>query len=355
MLTETLPNMRATLPERVRIVDALRGIASLAVCLFHLTNGKADFLPPGLLKSAGSYGWLGVEVFFVISGFILPYALCRAGYRIRYFGTFLLKRVIRLDPPYVATIVLIIFFNYLAAKAPGFNGASFEISSLQVVLHAAYLNAFFGYEWLSPIFWTLAIEFQFYWLIGLLFPLAVHPRLSVRAGLFGALAVMVVLIPAGGFVFHWLPLFMMGMLAFQTQAACIGRQSFFLGLSCLAVYGSYTHGMLIAGVGAATATAIVTANFSSGVLSFLGKISYSLYLVHVVVGVKIVNLGSRYVSGMPGKLLVLMLALAASIAAAYALYLLIEAPAQRWASAIRFQSSTPGALVPATIPATQDV
>ncbi|HMV47130.1 MAG TPA: acyltransferase [Blastocatellia bacterium] len=340
--------MRAILPERVRIVDALRGIASLAVCLFHLTNGKVDFLPSGWLKSAGSYGWLGVEVFFVISGFILPYALCRASYQVRQFGTFLLKRVTRLDPPYIATIGLILFFNYLSAKTPGFKGGPFEVSTLQIVLHAAYLNAFFGYEWLSPIFWTLAIEFQFYWLIGLLFPLVVHPRLWVRAGLLGVSAAMAVLVPAGGFVFHWLPLFMIGMLAFQTQASLIGKQSFFVGLGCLITFGSYTHGVLIAVVGAATATAIVLANFNSRTLFFLGKISYSLYLIHVVVGVKIVNLGSRYVSGMPGKLLVLTFALAASIAGAYALYRLIEAPAQRWASAIKFRSPKLKALVPAT-------
>ena len=336
------------LPERVQIVDGLRGIASLAVCLFHLTNGNAGFLPSGWLKAAGSYGWLGVEVFFVISGFILPYALCRAGYQIKYFGTFLLKRVTRLDPPYVATIGLIISLNYLAASVPGFKGEPFEVSLVQVVLHAAYLNAFFGYEWLSPIFWTLAIEFQFYWLIGLLFPLVVHRQVLVRAGLFGALAAMAILVPAGGFVFHWLPLFLMGMLAFQAQAKLIGTQAFFLGLSCLVVLGGYTHGMLIACVGAVTAIAVVLTNFSSGLLSFLGKISYSLYLIHVVVGVKVVNLGSRYVSGMSGKLLVLLLALAASIAAAYVLYRLIEAPAQRWASAIKFQSPEPAVLVPAT-------
>jgi len=336
------------LPDRLRIVDALRGIASLAVCLFHLTNGKEDFLPPGFLKLAGSYGWLGVEVFFVISGFILPYALCRAEYRLRCFGMFLLKRIVRLDPPYIATIVFILFFNYLAAKAPGFNGAPFEVSPFQVALHGAYLNAFFGYEWLSPIFWTLAIEFQFYWLIGLLFPLVVHTRFSVRAALFAVLAALAFRIPSSDLVFHWLPLFMMGMLAFQAQAKLVSRQGFFLSLVVLAAYGSYVHGPLIALVGVITAGIIHLVTIRSEMLSFLGKISYSLYLIHVVIGVKIVNLGSRFVSGMPGKLLVLTMALGASIVAAYVLYRLVEAPAQRWSSALKFQSSEPKLLVPIT-------
>lgn len=342
-----VPKLRSTFPERLQTIDALRGIASLAVCLFHLTNGNVNFLPSGLLKSAGSYGWLGVEVFFVISGFILPYALCRAGYQLKYFATFLWKRIIRLDPPYIITIIFIISLNYLAAKAPGFGGAPFNVSLPQILFHAAYLNAFFGYEWLSPIFWTLAIEFQFYWLIGLLLPAVVHQRLSIRAGLFGLLAAMAFLLPQGSFVFHWLPLFMMGILAFQSQAGLIGKRSFFLWLGGLVVFGSYTLGPMIAVVGAVTALAVVLKKFGGSILLFLGKISYSLYLIHVVVGVKIVNLGSRYDSRMPGKLLVLMIALGASIMTAYALYRLVEYPAQRLASAIRFRSSEPQVLVPA--------
>lgn len=340
--------MRSTLPDRLQVIDALRGLASLSVCLFHLTNGNMDFLPPGILKSAGSYGWLGVEVFFVISGFILPYALYRSGYELRYFGAFLLKRIIRLDPPYIITILFIIGLNYLAVAAPGFRGTTFNVSLPQVVLHAAYLNAFFGYEWLSPIFWTLAVEFQYYWLIGLLFPAVVSQRLTVRAGLFGLLAVIAFLFPDSSFVFHWLTLFMMGMLSFQVQAGLVSKSSFFLWLGGLVICASYMLGPLIAAVGGATAAIIVLMNFGSNALLFLGKISYSLYLIHVVVGVKIVNLGARFAAGMPGKLLVLIVALGASIAAAYALYRWVEYPAQRWASAINFRPSEPKVLVPVT-------
>ena len=46
-------------PERLPQLDALRGVASLAVCWFHLTNGNAAFLPDGWLKNSGLYGWLG--------------------------------------------------------------------------------------------------------------------------------------------------------------------------------------------------------------------------------------------------------------------------------------------------------
>jgi peptidoglycan/LPS O-acetylase OafA/YrhL len=164
--------------KRITTIDALRGIASFAVCFYHLSYCSNICLPQGALKSVGSFGWLGVEVFFVISGFIIPYALHRAGYQLKQYGTFVLKRVVRLDPPYLATIALIIPLGYFSAMAPGFQGPPFTVSTSQVLLHLAYLNVFFGGNWLNPVFWTLAIEFQYYLLVGLLYPFISHKRLT---------------------------------------------------------------------------------------------------------------------------------------------------------------------------------
>jgi hypothetical protein len=65
---------------RIDSVHTLRGIAALSVVWFHLTNGNAAFPPNSGLKTSGSKGWLGVEVFFVLSGFIIPFALHRSDY-----------------------------------------------------------------------------------------------------------------------------------------------------------------------------------------------------------------------------------------------------------------------------------
>src|ERR1017187_46026 len=157
--------------QRLSTLDALRGLAALGVCWFHFTNGNKAFLPDGLLKSSGAYGWLGVEMFFVISGFIIPYTLQRSGYRSSDYGRFLIKRIIRLDPPYLVAILAVIALNYASAASPGFNGPHFNFSLVQVTLHLGYLNVFFGYPWLNPVFWTLAIELQYYLAVGLLFPL----------------------------------------------------------------------------------------------------------------------------------------------------------------------------------------
>jgi hypothetical protein len=54
--------------QRIETVDALRGVAALSVAWYHFTHGNLTFLRDGRLKSSGAYGWLGLEMFFVLSG-----------------------------------------------------------------------------------------------------------------------------------------------------------------------------------------------------------------------------------------------------------------------------------------------
>ena len=104
--------------DRIHVLDSLRGVASLAVCWMHLTSFKYN-TPDGpfysSLRLTGSYGWLGVEVFFVISGFVIPYSLDRAGYRLRDYPRFVAKRLVRLDPPYLAAVAAIVAYAFAYA------------------------------------------------------------------------------------------------------------------------------------------------------------------------------------------------------------------------------------------------
>ena len=60
-------------PPRLPTLDALRGVASLAVMWFHFT--LQPYLSNDAIRRSGKYGWLGVEVFFVVSGFVIPYTM----------------------------------------------------------------------------------------------------------------------------------------------------------------------------------------------------------------------------------------------------------------------------------------
>lgn len=322
--------------ERLTTIDTLRGLASLAVCIYHLTNGNSAFLPNSSVKTVGSYGWLGVEIFFVISGFIIPYALFLGKYNLKQYGTFIVKRVTRLDPPYFLAIALVLALGYAINRMPGFNGPPFSPSLAQVLLHVAYLNTFFGFDWLSPVFWTLAIEFQYYLLVGLVFPFIANTNAYIRGTALAMLGTLAVLFPQGQFVFHWLFLFLLGMLAFQRRAKLIEKNVFYALLIPATIGTWYTLGSLIAFVGVATCLAILFTDVSNRVFLFLGQISYSLYLVHVPIGMRAINLGTRFATSYPAKLLLFAFAFALSVIAAYLFYLLVEKPAQTWAANIRY-------------------
>jgi peptidoglycan/LPS O-acetylase OafA/YrhL len=327
------------MPDRKRIstLDALRGVASFAVCWFHLTNGNAEFLPEGWLKSSGTYGWAGVEVFFVISGFVIPYALHRSNYELKNYGRFVLKRVVRLDPPYLVAIAVTVALNYLSSALPGYRGEPFQLSLAQLLLHFGYINVFFGYPWLNVAFWTLAIEFQYYLLAGLLFPACASRDKRLLVPLLACAAALPFALPSPSFIFHYEFLFLLGVVTFQYKIEVWGKRTYLALLFTLGVGTFYTLGGLITAVGTVTALAIAFVEIRNKVLGFLGTISYSLYLLHGPVGGRVINLGVRYCHSTGGKIVALILATGVSIAASYLLYKLVEHPSQLWSSAIRYR------------------
>ena len=162
---------------QVAVLGPMRGLAALSVCLFHFTNGVPDFLPDGdIVKQLGSFGFLGVQVFFVISGFVIPLSMRARGYQLGDVFTFMVRRLKRLEPPYFASILLVIALHLISSSVPGFKGEAFTLTWQQALARIAYLNAVLDLGWLSPVFWALAIEFQFYLFIALLFPLLNHER-----------------------------------------------------------------------------------------------------------------------------------------------------------------------------------
>jgi peptidoglycan/LPS O-acetylase OafA/YrhL len=315
---------------RLATVDCLRGIAALSVVWYHCTVGSG-VLQDSWLARSGRYGWLGVEMFFVISGFIIPYSLHQSGYRTGDFGRFLLKRIARLDPPYFATILLCIALSYAVTLAPGFRGEWPHYTWAQLAAHIAYFNSFLHLRWVNVVFWSLGIEFQYYLLIGLTFPLLVTRASGVRWGFLGLLLAVSLLIRDEALVFRYLPLFVAGMLAFQSKAGLISTRALLVGLAATAVAGP------IAGIGIATALAIRFVELPASRLTGFGAISYSLYLLHVPIGGKIMNLGARFAHQTATLLLLLVAAVGASILAAAIFYRLVEKPSQRLSSSLRYQ------------------
>ena len=249
--------------------------------------------------------------------------------------------MLRIDPPYLVCAVLVLALNYASSLAPGYRGAPFHFDLKQLLLHLGYLNALAGSKWLNNVFWTLAIEFQFYLLIALLFPLVVAARARVRVLTCAALGALAFLFPHRGLlVFEYLCLFLLGIWAFQIRAGLVPDKRWqACGWVVWTAGVGATLGVESAVAGLLAGWLISHIQLSWGWALFLGQISYSLYLVHVPIGMRVVSLGDRFTSSYPAKVGVLVFAAAVTMVVAYGFYRWVEMPAQRLASAIRYRPS----------------
>lgn len=240
---------------RNETVDALRGLAAIAVCFFHFSSPVGPFVSVSSLSPWAFYGRWGVDVFFVISGFIVPYSMARAGYNIAIWHRFMARRLIRLEPPYLVSIAVVIGVGLAASATPWFKGPAPDYTPLGVITHLGYLNAYLGKPWFNPVYWSLAIEFQYYVLVGLIFPALTTGTQASRIVVVAVLASVPILLPTsdGWFIATYLPTFSAGILTFLLAERFISAPSYWAAISVLAAYMLYSPGNA-AGVTTAVAT-----------------------------------------------------------------------------------------------------
>ena len=317
---------------RLQSVDYLRGIAAFAVMWFHLTNGSPLF-SEGLVRWSGAYGYTGVAVFFVISGFIIPYSLSAQSYSPRRDGpSFFLRRIIRLEPPYLIAATFGALLFYASSITPGFRGQPWPTLFRDIALHPAYMVPWFNGNWINPVFWTLAIEFQYYLAILFLAPaLLSNKRWANRAALAASLLLSLAIADSRLF-FHYLPLFGLGFIAFLIMRHALPKLELGLWSVAYLLGCAYNLGTSYTIAAAITAAALFV-RWPDGLrsLAFLGAISYSLYLLHVPIGGRVLNLATRLPDTVALKLVALAGATALSLASAYAFWRLVEVPSIAWA------------------------
>jgi peptidoglycan/LPS O-acetylase OafA/YrhL len=150
---------------RISDLDGLRGVAVLVVIALHIFK-RADYFTenPILASITGltAVGWMGVDIFFTLSGFLITSILLQARNEGSYFKNFYMRRALRIVPLY---LVLILFVLFLAPKVePEFT------ANLSVLLPILLL---YQQNWIVPladlymteylgVTWSLAIEEQFY-------------------------------------------------------------------------------------------------------------------------------------------------------------------------------------------------
>ncbi|MEU5911908.1 acyltransferase family protein [Micromonospora sp. NPDC047527] len=148
-------------PSRLYVLDGLRLVAALFVVGFHLTVfGDAWGGPDGAslptLSLYTQFGWLGVYLFFLISGFVICMSAEGRG-----LGQFAAARIIRLYPAYwfgvlATTAVLTLWPVVRQPQRPG-----------DVLTNLTMFNDLMGVDAVDSVYWTLAHELRFYLLFGL--------------------------------------------------------------------------------------------------------------------------------------------------------------------------------------------
>jgi peptidoglycan/LPS O-acetylase OafA/YrhL len=162
---------RATIPE----LDGIRGVAILLVMLFHFQGVRPHLIPKALTYPM-ILGWSGVDLFFVLSGFLITGILVETREAENYFSSFYARRVLRILPLYL----LAVFLGFrVAAPLARLGGVELDPGGgLEpwYWFHASNWPSAFGRDF-RPLshFWSLSIEEQFY-LVWPILVLWIPPR-----------------------------------------------------------------------------------------------------------------------------------------------------------------------------------
>jgi len=326
-------------PGEIPILDNLRAVAAWSVCLYHFVCTTTGLINLESLLYRGFYfGQYGVHLFFIISGMVIPWSLFKNRYRIKSIGRFLLKRLLRLEPPYLFSIILVLLVLFLRRYSPTYDGIDREVTLKQVLVHLGYLVPFFrDVSWLNHVYWTLAIELQYYLVVGLLYFLFISPLFYIRCLGYVLLLAAPFIKFATEFLPFWLPLFGVGILLFQYKSQIITRFEMLPVLICFLAHLWFFNSATVAVVASLTALLILFAyNYSNRLLAFLGRSSYSVYLVHPVLGATFVNVFSHYVSGGFAKFMLVMGGVLITAVGSYIMYLIIEKPSRKLSSAVKY-------------------
>ncbi len=156
-------------------IDALTGLRGLAaswVMIFHLwlvlSGAPPVFIQlnqwPVDLTPLFSCGWVGVNIFFGLSGFLLflPFAQLILGFRERiYLGEYFKRRFLRLFPAYYLQIAILFLLSFVGMHPP--------ISIKILIFHFFMLQDFFPDQLINGVYWTLPVELSFYIALPILF------------------------------------------------------------------------------------------------------------------------------------------------------------------------------------------
>jgi peptidoglycan/LPS O-acetylase OafA/YrhL len=344
---------------RIPELDGLRGVAILLVLMFHLT--------PATIPKFAQYfvmtGWLGVDLFFVLSGYLITGILIDSAGRPGYYRNFISRRTLRIFPLYYAVLAIAYFTSY-GPNLAHWSGL-FRSGDWWYAAYIGNIQVFLRNRWpsddLTPL-WSLQVEEQFYLTYPLLVALATRRMLGrVLAGaVVAALLIRIAMVwampgnIAGTYVLmpcRMDTLALGGLVAVAQRDSASWLRSRWIApvTACTGAivvwicwrYGSepWTTAMRTAGFSAAAffftgllilllyrRNRVLLALFRLRFLTWIGVVSYGIYLLHIPAAQQVRRFAPRFLHVAPRGFAEAFLCLAAAVAAASVSWRFFESP-----------------------------
>ncbi|MGX6445633.1 acyltransferase family protein [Neobacillus sp. K501] len=319
---------------RLTELDVLRGLAALAVVLYHYTTRFNELFPS--VREANNFdfkfGFLGVQLFFIISGFVIIMTLERS----KNVKDFAFKRAIRLYPAYITGVIL----TFILVSLYGLDGR--EVSVSNAIINLTMLQGIIPgvVPAVDGVYWSLTVELIFYLIMGFLFvvrfteiieiPLVLWLIISaiVRALAMNFDIPLINIVQFYGLM-SYCNLFIAGIMFYKLTRH--NKIQYHLIIVACVLYDFVFNGLI---TGSAVLVFLVVfyalingklkfINFKP--LIFLGTISYSLYLVHQNIGYIILDVLGSF--GLTNEIFIII-PIAISIGFASLITFYVEKPIQ---------------------------
>jgi peptidoglycan/LPS O-acetylase OafA/YrhL len=284
--------------KRIEFLDGLRGVAIMLVILFHAFARWPEIVPYHNLYSdffLFKYGYLGVQLFFLISGFVILMTLERTNS----FLQFIYKRWLRLFPAmFIATILIYITSQFLFERPAGIPPLKSILPGL-LFIDPRWIHLISGFE-ISPIegaFWSLFVEFKFYFVFGIMYFML--GKKNAILGIFSMFVLSIIgekfnikllMILSNAFSFMYFDWFVIGSLVYMYYIDKKVKYLYFSFLvSMIEFYQCINHNeygklMFLISILIVFITPVYFEKtrflLKNKLLLFFGLVSYPLYLIH---------------------------------------------------------------------------
>lgn len=278
--------------QRILELDALRGLAALAVIFYHyFFRYNQIYGHENLHVDWADVGRAGVQLFFMVSGFVIFWTLNRTERPL----DFLVSRFSRLYPAYW----LAIFVTFSIVYVCGLPGR--EASLSEALANTLMFHEYFGVPHVDGVYWTLTVELTFYFWIFLIY---LSSNLNRIEEIFSVLIFVSMLHSLGlisipttlykFFILRHIPLFLGGICFYKLFNNDYNKKTVItLALSLFSTIVIYSFKPFILFTGFYLLFFMVVSGrlkiLTFKPLVFLGSISYSLYLLHQNIGYVIIN------------------------------------------------------------------